>query len=334
MIHKKFGFTAAAMVFALVSGAVVTPSASTEPTGNSGPPSEEKEKKPLVRPITAGPGIQALADASTDIIVADVLETAPRKAAEGARDTVKLKVVRTLLGRAAADDILGVYYHLLWADEKRRILEAPKFEKGKRYVVFLRSGELTDQWLAIQPDNARLTEEVAAAVRVLHGDARGEWSSTDGSIAGLQFRLVAYRDEPSNGTPVLSVYLDVRNTSGGNNKTDFVLEGAKVDWEVSDAEGKAVAPMSPPGKGTRGPTRHLTLDSKESGRLRLTSSGAGVARDGAGHLELASDRVWEFGRGGSGPYSLTGKCAIEPTTDRTRWSGKVELAGVRLPLKD
>jgi hypothetical protein len=249
---------------------------------------------------------------------------------------VKLKVVRTLLGLAAADDTIGVYYHLLWADEKMQVLEAPKFEKGKRYIIFLRSGELTDHWLAVRPDNVTLTKEVAAAVRVLHGDARGEWSSTDGSIAGLQFRLVAYRDEPSNGTPVISLRLDVRNTSGANNKTEFDLEVAKVAWEVSDAKGKAVAPSSLPGLGTDGPAkaRKLTLDSKESGRLRLTGSGAGVARDGAGHLELAWDRVWEFARGGSGPFVLTGKVAIEPTKDRERWSGTVKLLGVRIPLGD
>lgn len=334
MIHKKFWLSTATIAFAIASGAAVTPSAATDPTGNPAPLSEVKVKKPPERAITASPGIQALADASTDIIIGDVLETAPRKAGEGARDTVKLKVVRTLFGLAAAGDTIGVYYHLLWADEKMQVLEAPKFEKGKRYIIFLRSGELTDPWLAVLSDNASLTKEVAAAVRVSHGDARGEWSSTDGSIAGFQFRLVAYRDEPSNGTPVISLHLDVRNTSGANNKTCFDLDGAKVAWEVSDAKGKAVAPTSSPGTGTQGSIRQLTLDSKESGRLRLTNSGGGVARDGVGHLELASDRVWGFARGGSGPYLLTGKVTIEPTKDRERWSGKVELPSVRIPLGD
>ena len=76
----------------------------------------------------AGPGVQALIASSTDILIADVLETSPRRAVEGARDTVKLKVVRSLLGRPTAGDSLGVYYHLLWkTDEQGGELEPLKF---------------------------------------------------------------------------------------------------------------------------------------------------------------------------------------------------------------
>jgi hypothetical protein len=306
----------------------------------------EEQAKPVERPVPVGPGIQALASASTDIIVADVVETNPSKAEEGARDTVKLKVVRTLLGRPAVGDTLGVYYHLLWADEKGETLEPPKFEKGKRYVVFLRSHvedrreegkrvayELTDQWLAVRPDHVRLVKEVAAAVRVAHGDARGEWSSTDGSMAGLQGRLVVYRDEPSNGTPILAVYLDVRNTSGGNNTVEFAPERSGAKWAVTDANGKAVTTTIPPGNWQPAPRLKLVLASGESGRLRLNVTGSGIMKDKGGHLELASDRVWVFDRGDKGPYYLSGTITVAPTGGSSWWwSGTLDLPKVRLPL--
>jgi hypothetical protein len=306
---------------------------------------EESVKRRSERSVTISPGIKTLAAISTDIIVADVVETNPTKAEEGARDTVKLKVVRTLLGRPTAGDTIGVYYHLLWSDEKGEILESPIFTKGKRYVIFLNSHlsrgpdgerteyELADRWLSVLPDHVALEKEIAAAVRIPHGDARGEWSSTDGSIAGLQGRLVAYRGESVNGgTPIISIYLDLRNTAGSNNTTEFRLDGAKAVWTVSDATGKAITPISPPGNWLPTSPRKLTLAEKESGRLLLTISGAGIAPNGAGHLELGSDQVWEFPRIDKGAYLLSGRITIASSGQPGQWFGILDLPKIRIPL--
>ena len=40
------------------------------------------------------PGLKAMANASTDIVVAEVIDTKPRRAMEAHRDTAKLKVAR------------------------------------------------------------------------------------------------------------------------------------------------------------------------------------------------------------------------------------------------
>src|SRR6185437_7937384 len=90
-----------------------------------------------VRGAYSNPGLKAVADSSTDIAVAEVLDSKPRKAIEGARDTAQLKVIRTLKGPLQPGDEIGVYYHLLWVDAEKGDLEKPKFEKGKRYTVFL-----------------------------------------------------------------------------------------------------------------------------------------------------------------------------------------------------
>ena len=44
------------------------------------------------------PGLRAVVAASTDIVVVEVLETTPRQAIEGARDTAKFKVVHSIKG--------------------------------------------------------------------------------------------------------------------------------------------------------------------------------------------------------------------------------------------
>ena len=303
---------------------------SPAPAKNSGE-KEEDEKRPAKSAkcsIPISPGIQALASESTDIIVADVLETNPHEAMEGARDTVKLKVIRTLFGRTTAGDTIGVSYHLLWSDEKREILESRKFAKGKRYVIFLRSQlsrgpdgerieyELTDRWLSVLPDRAHLIEEVEAAVRVSHGDFRGEWSSTEGSIAGLQGRLVAYREESNNGAPIIAIYLDLRNITGGNDRTEFLLDEAKIEWIVSDATGKAIAPSGQARNWN--PTtrpRKLDLDSQKSGRLLLTTRGEFAQRDMRTHF-------------------LAAKITLDATRQPDRWSGTLDLSKVPIPPVD
>jgi hypothetical protein len=113
------------------------------------------------------PGLKAVADSSTDIAVMEALDSKPSKAKEGARDTARLKVVRTLKGPLQPGDEIGVYYHLLWVDPEKGVLEKPKFEKGKRYTVFLvksREYTLTDQWLAVFPEHPGLDKDVAHAL--------------------------------------------------------------------------------------------------------------------------------------------------------------------------
>jgi RNA polymerase sigma factor (sigma-70 family) len=342
MKHTKM-WPAAAVIVTLAAGVVLAVAGFDDPPVRPVPAAKEKveekekEKTPVKQSIPISPGIQALVAASTDIIIADVLETNPRRAMEGARDTVKLKVIRTLLGRPTAGETLGVYYHLLWSDEKGEILESPKFVKGKRYVIFLNSLQLTDRWLSVLPDHVDLVKEVVEAVRIPHGDSRGEWSSTDGSIAGLQGRLVVYRGESANGdTPIITVYLELRNTAGSNNTTEFLLDGAKAVWTVTDETGKTKAPISPPANriGSDSP-RKLTLAAKEGGRLPLTISGAGVTQAGAGHLELGwIDGVWEFAKGDKSTYFLAGKITIAPTGQFGKWYGTLDLPKVRIPLGD
>lgn len=115
----------------------------------------------------SNPGLKATADSSTDIIVAEVLDTNARKAIEGARGTLQLKVVRTLKGPLEPGQQIGVYYHLLWVDTEEWILEDRKFEEGKRYTVFLIESNgytLTDQWLAVLPEHPRLATDVALSL--------------------------------------------------------------------------------------------------------------------------------------------------------------------------
>jgi hypothetical protein len=143
-------------------------------------------------PTADAPGVRALVEASTDVAVVEVKSTKPTKAIEGARDTAQLEVIQTLKGSLKKADLVPLYYHLLFKEHEKFTLEKPKFEKAKRYIVFLRGHlvtypegksyplgeeyqfgkftkdgsvyfkefELTDQWLAVADDHPVHAEKI------------------------------------------------------------------------------------------------------------------------------------------------------------------------------
>ncbi len=127
--------------------------------------------------LAGTPGVDALVDTSTDIIIAKVTSTSPSKAPEGARDTVGLQVLRALKGPLLKDDAIGVYYHLLWVDTKTWELEQPKFANGKQYIIFVKSHtveaqgkkskeyELTDRWLSVQQNHPDLAKSILSRLK-------------------------------------------------------------------------------------------------------------------------------------------------------------------------
>lgn len=125
------------------------------------------------------PGLNALVQASTDIVVAKIISSSPRKAIEGARDNAMVQVTRKLKGPLNQGDRISVYYHLLVSDAKTGELEPKKFEVGKEYIVFIKSyrlanapspisevtiRELTDQWLGVQRMQDQLEKAVLSQV--------------------------------------------------------------------------------------------------------------------------------------------------------------------------
>jgi hypothetical protein len=130
----------------------------------------------------SNPGLSSIANTASDIVVAEILDTNPSKAMEGARDTAKFKVVRTLKGPLKPDDEADVYYHLLWTNTEKWILEPPKFEKGKRYTLFLtKDGSrklhytLADQWLAVAQDHPEFDKDILVAVNEVASLWGDEW---------------------------------------------------------------------------------------------------------------------------------------------------------------
>lgn len=181
-------------------------------------------------------GLKSIVDLSTDIVIADVLDTNPRTAIEGARDTVQLSVVRTLKGPLEPGQQIGVYYHLLWIDRKNWVLEKPKFNKGSRYTVFLRDGyRLTDPWLAVLPDHPDLAIDVIACRNEV-GDLWSDESrrkQKDAIVSRLKIDLIP-DTTVSRTKDGLILSVKIVNQSSKEITTRLVHETQLGDWLPTD----------------------------------------------------------------------------------------------------
>ncbi len=192
-------------------------------------------------PIRGGepkPGLKAVADSSTDIVVAKVLDTKPRKAIEGARDTAQLKVIRALKGPLGPGDEVGVYYHLLWVDTEKWVLEKPKFEQGKRYTVFLLKSAgytLTDQWLAVLPDHPHLDMDVAHALNEVGYLWSAYWRKQHKGPLASRLRIEIVPDAKVTRTnKALTLSVKIANHSAQEITTRLAHEWHGGEWPSTD----------------------------------------------------------------------------------------------------
>ena len=81
-----------------------------------------------------------------------------------------------------------------------------------------------------------------------------------------------------NGAPIIAIYLDVRNTSGGPDTVDFDLKFSKDRLGRIRRNGEGDSPVKSAGQlvADHGPKGDV---GSESGRLLLASTRAGLAKD-------------------------------------------------------
>ena len=204
----------------------------------------------------SNPGLKAVADSSTDIAVMEVLDSKPHRAIEGARDTAHFKVVRTLKGPLQPSDEIGVYYHLLWVDTEKWVLEKPKFEKGKRYTVFLVKGQgytLTDQWLAVLPKHPSLDVDVFHALNDVGDLWDAYWRKQHNGPLASRRRIEILPDanvrRTKNG---LTLSVKIVNHSAQEITTRMAHEWHGDEWPATDlyasathVQAKQASPLAP-----------------------------------------------------------------------------------------
>ncbi len=159
-------------------------------------------------------------------------------------------------------------------------------------------------------------------------DESAPWSKPSD---GIQGRLVLLGKEPVNGTPILNVYLELRNVTNNASPIEILPDAWQLDWTVTDVEGKEQRPESGPFDEVRGPLGTLRLPWDSTLRLNVTHRGAGIPKDQGAFLDLGVGRQWTFRRDDPKPYFLQARLSHREVKGNV-WTGALDLPKVEVPL--
>ena len=162
----------------------------------------------------------------------------------------------------------------------------------------------------------------------------GEWSEVDN---GLQARLILKRKSVSNGTPLISTYLELKNVASVGNAMKVEWASRQMTFRVADHEGKQPPPAMGPYSGLAFLLHDLTLPHDSSLVFDITAGGSGIQANQAARIDMGPTKTW-FIPHDDRKYTLAGTLEIAEAESRTddghwRWHGKLELPPVRVPLK-
>lgn len=152
-------------------------------------------------------------------------------------------------------------------------------------------------------------------------------------VNGLQARLSFARKKVLNGTPIVVTYLELRNVSDVGNVMEIPLDPKKIQFTVTDSDGKVVDPTNGPFDGISVDLGLTRLPHDSFLRFNIASHGAGVRKDQAAHLDLGPQAHWDFKRGDKSSYYLQAKFAVEKN-QRRQWFGTIEIPKTKIPTME
>ncbi len=159
------------------------------------------------------------------------------------------------------------------------------------------------------------------------------WSQT---VNGLQARITLKRSAVSNGTPIISTYLELRNVSNSATPMRLAWAREKMKFRVIDADGRELPLAMGCGNWRSLGTQNLVIPNRGTLSFDISSRGLGIPGDQAGLIDLGSTYNWVFKHGGK-DYYLRAVLEIPKNKndkdDRNWWHGKIEIPPVKVPLK-
>jgi hypothetical protein len=160
----------------------------------------------------------------------------------------------------------------------------------------------------------------------------GAWSKQSN---GLRARLSLRRSSVSNGTAIVTTYLELSNVSDIGNP--MLLKGTPIKFSVSDGDGRDVPVSGGAFDGMTPGTIELVLPHDSSMRYRIGPCGWGVPGDQAALLDLGPNYGWALPRDGK-TYYVSGVMEVAEGKDErsergTAWHGRIELPRVRIPTE-
>ena len=161
----------------------------------------------------------------------------------------------------------------------------------------------------------------------------GAWS---GVVNGVQGRLIISEDQPSNGTAIVAVYLELRHASDIADPIEIYIDSTHTfRCQLLDANDRPVATAGLPASILVPRPFWLTLPYDSSLRFRISVSGYGVPRNERALIPLECGD-WIIKSGDTGDYKLEISLGVKPPkvdVNGRVWKGTLKLPKVKIPLK-
>jgi hypothetical protein len=177
--------------------------------------------------------------------------------------------------------------------------------------------------------------EPTAAARAESDEGKDKLWSAD--VNGLMARLVLKRTQVSNGTPIISTCLMLRNVSDVMNPISIPWNDKLMKFRVVDAEGNEGNKMGVFDGPVLDGTVTLVLPIRGELSFDFSSCGCGIPGDKAALICLGSDSMWTI-EPNEGDYFLHAILEVAesntPGGEPTRpWHGRIELPPFKIPLQ-
>jgi hypothetical protein len=169
--------------------------------------------------------------------------------------------------------------------------------------------------------------------------AEAPWSGESG---GLQAKLSLRRSHVSNGTGIIAIYLELRNTSD-EGEPMYVSGLGSLQFKVTDEDGREIPESNGLFNGPGFVAPDLVLPHDSTMRFRIGPCGLGIPGDQAAFVDLGPTAGWVLPQDGR-RYYLQATYEIKEAKEIVQpklkmripgyyWQGRLELPPVRIPTE-
>jgi hypothetical protein len=157
----------------------------------------------------------------------------------------------------------------------------------------------------------------------------GSWSKI---VNGLQARLSIERNGESNGTPIISVWIEFRNPSDASSPLSIDWgKGVHAEYALTDQYNRDFVGDALAYDGFAGPPDRLVIPPRSSLRYSVSKSGAGVGKNLKALIDLGPTATYAVKSSDTNDYFL--HCTIsaedlEKEDDSTSWHGVLKIPSI------
>jgi hypothetical protein len=160
------------------------------------------------------------------------------------------------------------------------------------------------------------------------------WSE---AVNGIQASLTLRRSEVVNDTPIISVYLTLRNVSGVANPIRIHWASAKITFSVVDEKGVEVPRSFGSYDGISVDLSDLVLPFESTLTFNISQRGLGIPHGAGALIDLGPSDCWTVAKQSGKKYFLSAVLNVSEQAEQIKkyerpWKGRIEVPKASIPF--